>query len=202
MSDTLQGEGGNDARSGPPTRKRRLDFTNISEGSPSLAFATAGDSPYTSKLDMLAAAASEAAGQAPTPVTSNASLDPRQSGPSSAAAGPPLQPSPTVDRENAPPTRTPRRGALAAAAARARSPDDMDAVNSPSCDVLTAAAATGGRGKRGQPPGSVCHDFAIDLQKRASDGIGGRNGKSYPEAKPDVLGRSHHPMGASNVRPT
>lgn len=204
LSDALQGDAGNDARAGPPTRKRRLDFTNISEGSPSLAFATAGDSPYTSKLDMLAAAASEAAGQAPTPVTSNASLDLRQSGPSSAAAGAPLQPSPTVDRENAPPTRTPRRGALAAAAAaaRARSPDDMDAVNSPSCDVLTDAAAGGGRGKRGQPPGGVCHDFAIDLQKRAGDGVRGRNGKVYPEAKPDMLGRSHHPMGASNVRPT
>lgn len=196
----LQGDasGAGDVRAGPPTRKRRLDFTNISEGSPSLAFATAGDSPYTSKLDMLAAAASEAAGQAPTPVTSNASHELRQSGPSSAAGGPPLQPSPTVDRENAPPTRTPRRATLAAAAAAANaregSLDDMDAVNSPGCDVLAAAAA---RGKREMPASGVCHDFAIDLQNRAGDG---RGAKGYPEAKPDMLGRSHHPTGASNVR--
>eukprot|EP00892_Ulva_mutabilis_P000215 jgi/Ulvmu1/10194/UM006_0150.1 len=196
-------DGGNDARAGPPTRKRRLDFTNISEGSPSLAFATAGDSPYTSKLDMLAAAASEAAGQAPTPVTSGASLDLRQSGPSSAAAGPPQQPSPTVDRENAPPTRTPRRAALAAAAAAARvregSPDDLDAVNSPGCNVLAAAAAVAGaRAKRAPSAGGMCHDFAIDLQNRAGDGFA-RNGKSYPEAAPDMLGRSHHPAGASKA---
>lgn len=200
----VQGDGVNDARAGPPTRKRRLDFTNISEGSPSLAFATAGDSPYTSKLDMLAAAASEAAGQVPTPVTSGASHDLRQSGPSSAAAGPPQQPSPTVDRENAPPTRTPRRAAMAAAAATTRardgSPDDMDTVNSPSCEVLAAAAAAVSRGKRGAPPSGGCHDFAIDLQNRTGDGFATRNGKGYPEAAPDGLGRSHFPAGASNVR--
>lgn len=200
----LQMDGGTDARAGPPTRKRRLDFTNISEGSPSLAFATAGDSPYTSKLDMLAAAASEAAGQAPTPVTSAASLELRQSGPNSAAAGPPQQPSPTIDRENAPPTRTPRRAALAAAAATARvregSPDDLDAVNSPGCNVLAAAAAAvGPHAKRVPSAGAASHDFAIDLQNRAGDGFA-RNGRSYPEATPDVLARSHAPAGASMVQ--
>lgn len=203
LRSTLQ-EGGHE-KAGPPTRRRRLDFSNISEGSPSLAFATAGDSPYTSKLDMLAAAASEAAGQVPTPVTSNASHEMRQSGPSSsAAAGPPLQPSPTVDVENAPPGRAARRGALAAAAAaataaRAHSPDDLAAVNSPSRDALAAASPGVHRSKRGMAPAGMCHDFAIDLQNRSGEGINGRSAKGYPDAKPDVLGRSHFPRGASKV---
>jgi hypothetical protein len=46
-------------------RKRRLDFSNIEESSPSLALAS-----YASKLDVLAAAASEAAGKPQTPATS------------------------------------------------------------------------------------------------------------------------------------
>ena len=62
-------DGGPEMRAGPPTRRRRLDFSNMHESSPALAFAT-GDSPY-SKLDMLAAAASEAAGQAQTPAVSD-----------------------------------------------------------------------------------------------------------------------------------
>ena len=62
----VQGEPALSPRNTPGrARKRRLDFTGAEE-SPSLVHAS-----YASKLDMLAAAASEAAGKPQTPATSN-----------------------------------------------------------------------------------------------------------------------------------
>lgn len=155
-------DGGPETRAGPPTRRRRLDFSNMHESSPALAFAT-GDSPY-SKLDMLAAAASEAAGQAQTPAASDHSHEPIPSAAHGARHIPHVPAGQGGPKEAADGYYTPRQTSTDGVLPHRGPEDEGDALNSPGGRRLPAAAQ---RNKRARElENEVPNGPAIDLQKR------------------------------------
>lgn len=194
-------DGGPETRAGPPTRRRRLDFSNMHESSPALAFAT-GDSPY-SKLDMLAAAASEAAGQAQTPAASDHSHEVQ---PIAAHAVRPIPPVPAVPgaaqvgapQEAADGFYTPRQTSTDEGGLSHRGVEDEgDVLNSPGGRGLTAAAQCSKRLREHE--NEPCNGTAIDLQKR--DALGNAN-RSTVHVAANSEGRDLQHSSASLVRAT
>jgi hypothetical protein len=176
------------------------------ESSPALAFAT-GDSPY-SKLDMLAAAASEAAGQAQTPAVSDHSHEMHPAAAHGAHHIPHVPLVPTVEvaavqglpNEMADGFYTPRQTTSADAGVglshRGGVEDGRDALNSPGGRSVAAAAAHRNKRLR-ERENEACNGPVNDSQKW--DSLGNMNG-SVMQAGATSEGRDLHHSSASLVR--